>query len=142
AEQLGRVGGGQPHRPRPCHVHSGPGRHTRGVGTVISGGKNVRQHRQVENLLERLITVGEFQQVEIGERHHDVFGLTTDPAAHVDVPVGGAGTGGIDVEADSRLALVAHSTPAAGDVERHRADVTFADEQHVLADFHHFTGDL
>ena len=63
-----------------------------GDGAVEPGGEDVRQHGQVEDLLQRLVPVGEPQQVPVGVRHEDVLRLATDPAAHVDVPVGAAGT--------------------------------------------------
>ena len=142
AEQLRRVRRGQPDRTRAGDVHRGPGGDAGGVGAVVAGREDVGEHGQVEDLLQRLVAVGELQQVEVGERHHDVLRLAADPAAHVDVAVGRAGAGRVDVEADAGLALVAHPAAAAGDVEGHRADVALLDEQHVVADLDHLAGDL
>src|SRR5690606_15903137 len=86
--------------------------------------------------------VGELQQVPVGIGHQDVLSLAADPAAHVDIAVGAARTVRVDVEADAGLALLAVAAPAAGDVERHRAEVTLLDELHAGPDLDHLTGDL
>ncbi len=116
--------------------------HARGDGAVEAGREDVGEHRQVEDLLERLIAVRELQQVPVGVRHQDVLGLTADPAAHVDVAVGAAGSVGIDVQADAGLALLAVAAAAARDVEGHRDDVADLDELDVGADLDDLAGDL
>ena len=119
-----------------AHLHSRPD------GAVESGGEDVREHREVEDLLHRLLFVRELQDVPVRVGDEDVFGLSADPAAHVDVAVGRTGTIGVDVEADSRLALLAVPTAAARDVERHRDEVADLDELDVPTDLDDLTGDL
>ena len=141
-QELRRVGRRQADRSGSRHVDGRAGRHAGGRRAVVAGGEDVRQHREVPDLLEGLIAVGKLEQVEVRERDHHVLGLPADPAAHVDVAVCRARPRRIDVEADTRLAFVAHPAPPAGDVERHRADVARFHEQDVVADFDDLTGDL
>ncbi len=101
-----------------------PGR----AAAVVAGREDVREHREVEDLLQGLVAVRELQELEVGVGHEHVLRLAAFPAAHVHVPVGGSGSCGVDVQADVGLALVAHATPPAGDVERHGADVALLDE--------------
>jgi hypothetical protein len=111
-------------------------------GAVEAGREDVGQHRQVEDLLHRLVAVRELQQVPVGVRDRDVVRLPADPAAHVDVAVRSAGTRGVDVEADPGLALLAVPAAAARDVEGHRAQVPDLDELDVGADLGHLAEDL
>src|SRR5207302_10268368 len=71
-----------------------------------------------------------------------VLGRTADPAAHVDVAIRRAGSFGVDVEAHPRVALLAHATAPAGDVERDRAQVPNLDELDPRARLDDLTGDL
>src|SRR5690606_29932736 len=142
AEQLRGVGGGEPDRPRARDVHRRPGGDARGVGAVVAGGEDVRQHGQVEDLLHGLVAVRELQAVEVGEGHHHVLGLPAFPAAHVDVAVGRPGAARVDVEADPRLPLPAVAAPPAGDVERDRDDVPDVQELDVVALLDDLPGDL
>ncbi len=113
-----------------------------GVGAVVAGGEDVRQHRQIEDLLHRGVLVRELEEVPVGVGHRHVLGLTADPAAHVDVAVRRAGTVGVDVEADAGIPGLAHPAPPAGDVEWDRAQVALLDELHPRAGLDHLAGDL
>src|SRR6266567_5537266 len=117
-------------------------RYPRGVGAVVAGREDIREHGEVENLLEGLVAVGELKEVEIREWHHDVLGLPANPAAHINVAIGRAGACWIDIQADTCLAFVAHATTSARDIERRTADVALLDEQDIIADLYHFAGDL
>jgi hypothetical protein len=88
------------------------------------------------------VLVREHQQVPVGVRHQHVLGLAADPAAHVDVAVGGARTVRVHVQADAGLALLAVLAAPAGDVERHRAQVADLDELDAGTDLDHLAGDL
>jgi hypothetical protein len=46
-----------------------------------TGREDVREHRQVEDLLQRRFLVGKLQQVPVGVRDHDVLGVAADPTA-------------------------------------------------------------
>jgi hypothetical protein len=92
--------------------------------------------------LHRLVLVGELQEVPIGVRDHDVLGLAADPAAHVHIPVGGARSFGVGVQADAGLPLLAVATASAGDVERHRDEIADLDELDVAPGLDHLAGDL
>ncbi len=87
-EQLRRGRGGQPDRSRAGDVDGGTGAHSGGDAAVEPGGEDVRQHGQIEDLLQRLVLVRELQEVPVRVRHQHVLGLTADPAAHVDAAVG------------------------------------------------------
>ena len=142
AEQLGRVGRGEPDRACARDVDRRAGGHPRGVAAVVAGGEDVREHGEIADLLQGLVPVGELQQVEVGEGDHDVLGLSAEPAAHVDVAVGRTGPGRVDVEADAGLALVAVAAAAAGDVEGDGADVADLEELDVGALLDDLAGDL
>src|SRR5206468_10688385 len=100
-------------------------------GAVEPGREDVRQHGQVEDLLHRLVLVGELEQVPVGVRHEHVLGLAADPAAHVDVAVRRARAVRVDVQADAGVARLAHAAPAAGDVEGNGYEVAVLDELHA-----------
>ena len=142
AEQLGGVGGGEADRARAGDVDGAPGLHARGHAAVVAGREDVRQHRQVEDLLHRLRLVGELEAVEVRVRDHHVLGLAADPAAHVDVAVRRAGPLGVHGEADAGVLLLAVATAPAGDVERHGHEVALVEELDVAALLDHLAGDL
>jgi hypothetical protein len=110
--------------------------------TVISRRENVGEAGEVANLLHRLSLVWETQQIEIRIRHHDVFGLSADPTAHVHVAIRAAGALGIHVQAYSRGPLQARATTAASDVERYRDQIADVNELDVGAGFDDLAGDL
>ena len=118
------------------------GADARGDGAVVAGGEDVGEEREVLDFFHRLGLVGEFEEVEIGVGNHDVFGLAADPPAHVHVPVGRAGAGGVDVEADSGSAFLAVAAAPAGDVEWHADDVANADELDIPAGLDHLARDF
>src|SRR5205085_726780 len=97
---------------------------------------------QVTNLRHRLVFVGELEHIEVGVRHHDVLCLAADPAAHVDIAVGTAGTGRVHVEADAGLLLAAIPAASTRNVEWHRYEIANLDELHVWPGLDHLTGDL
>src|SRR5918998_889578 len=133
AKQVGRVGGGEPDGAGAGDVDRGAGRNLGGVGAVVAGGEDVRQHGEVQDLLQRLVPIRELQEVEVREGHQEVLRLPAYPAAHVHVAVGRARAGGVHVQADAGLALVAVAAAAAGDVEGDGADVALVDELDVVA---------
>src|SRR5690606_11925173 len=108
----------------------------------VPGGEDVRQHGQVEDLVHRLVLVGEPQQVPVGVGHQHVLRLPTGPAAHVDVAVRRARTFRVDVEADARVPLLAVATAPARDVERYGAQVADLDELDVTSGLDDLAGDL
>src|ERR1035438_7351381 len=71
---------------------------------------------------------------------HDA--LPIYPAAHIHVAVSRARPGWVDVQADARFAVFAVAAAPAGDVERHRNQVTDFDELHVAPGLDHFTRNL
>ena len=142
AQQLRRVRRREPDRAGAGDVDGGAGRDARRVRAVIAGREDVRQHRQVEDLLHRLFLVGERQQIPIGVRHEHVLRLAADPSAHIDVSVGRAGTVRVDVQADAGVPGLAHAAPPARDVERHRAQIALLDELDARPGLDHLTGDL
>ena len=95
AQQVGRGGAGQPDRAGPGDVDGGAGGHPGGEGAVVAGREDVRQHGQVTDLGHGLVPVGELEQVPVGVGHGHVLGLAAQPAAHVDIAVGGAGLAGL-----------------------------------------------
>src|SRR5690606_22946742 len=109
---------------------------------VVPGGQDVRQHRQVEDLLHRLVAVGEDEAVPVRVRDQDVLRLPADPAAHVDVAVGAARPVGVDVETDLRAPRLAVPAATAGDVERDGDEVALLDELDVRPGLDDLTGDL
>src|SRR5439155_17834936 len=113
-----------------------------GVGAVKAGQEDVGEHGQVEDLLHRLLFVGELEQVPVGVGNHHVLCLAADPATHVHVAVGGTGALWVDVEADTGLALLAVPAAPASDVEGHRAEVALLDVLDIAPDLDHLAGDL
>jgi hypothetical protein len=57
---------------------------------VKSRGQDVGQAGRIADLFESLRLVRELQTIEVGVRHHDVFGLAADPPAHIDITVSAA----------------------------------------------------
>src|SRR5215213_8126164 len=142
AQQVGRGGAGEPDRAGASDVDGRAGGHPGGVGAVVAGREDVRQHGQVLDLGHGLVLVGELEQVPVGVGDGDVAGLAAQPAAHVDVAVGGAGPGRVDVLADAGVALLAVAAAAAGDVEGDADQVADLDELDVAADLGDLAGDL
>src|SRR6202044_1189553 len=103
---------------------------------------DIGKRGQIPDLGQGLIAVGEFQQVPVRIRNHDVVGLAAYPAAHINISVGGTGPIRVYVQADSGLALLAVAAAAAGDVERHAADVAYLDEFDISAGFDDLAGYL
>ncbi len=107
-----------------------------------AGWQNVGEHGEVADLRHRLVTIREFQQVEIGIGDGDIFRLTTDPAAHVDVAISAAGAGRVHREAHAGILRLAAAAAAAGDVERHGDDVADFEHLDIDAFFNDFAGDF
>src|SRR5215208_2365669 len=142
AQQVGRGGTSQPDRAGAGDIDRRAGGHPGGVRAVVAGREDVRQHGQVADLLHRLVLVGELEQVPVGVGDGHVLGLAAQPAAHVDIAVGGAGPGRVDVLADAGVALLAVAAAAAGDVEGDADQVADLDELDVAADLGDLAGDL
>jgi hypothetical protein len=113
-----------------------------GDRAMKSGRQDVGQAGQIADLFESLRLVWEFQTVEVGVRHHDVFGLTADPAAHIDITVSAAGALGVDVQADAGIALATGAATAASHIERNRYEIAFAEVFDVAANLDDLAGDL
>jgi hypothetical protein len=109
---------------------------------VVAGREDVAEHGEVQDLLHRLLFVRELEQVEVREGDHYVLSLPADPAAHVHVAVGRARPRRVDVQADPGLALLAVTTPSAGDVEGYRAEVADVYELDVVTLLDDLAGDL
>src|SRR5918994_4714527 len=132
----------EPHRTRARYVDRRSLGHARRVAAVVAGREDIREHGEVQDLLQRLLFVREFEQVEVREGAHDVHGLPADPAAHVHVAVGRARPRRVDVEADTGLALLAVTTPSAGDVEGYRAEVADVYKLDIVTLLDDLAGDL
>jgi hypothetical protein len=141
-EDLGGGGSGEAYRACSGDVDDGANAYASHDGTVEAGGENVGEHGEVFDLRHGLGLVGEFDEVEVGVGDKDVLGLATDPAAHVDIPIGTAGATGIDVEADAGLLLAAGEAAAAGDVEGNGDEIADLEVLDVRAGFDDFAGDL
>ena len=109
---------------------------------MVAGGQDVGQAGQVADFFHGAVAVREFQQVEVGVRHHHKLGLAANPAAHVDIAVGTASAGGIDAQAHAGVLLLAGAAAATGHVERHRHDVALFEGFHITAHFQHLAGDF
>ena len=107
-----------------------------------TGRQNVGQHRQIQDLGLGLRFVGEAEQIEVGIGDHDVFRLAADPAAEIDIAVGAARLFIIGIQANIRAALATGLAAAAGDVERHRDQISELQVLDVRAALDNFTGDL
>ena len=94
-QELGRRSGGETHGPRPCDVDRRAAADTGLDAAVVAGREDVGEHRQVEDLLHRLVFVGELEQIPIGVGNQHVLRLTAAPAAHVDIAVGRPGAIGL-----------------------------------------------
>jgi hypothetical protein len=104
---------------------------------VITRRQDVRQARQVPNLLHSLSFVGEFEQIEIGVRHHHIFCLAANPSTHVHISVSAAWPRGIDIQADSRRPFPAVATTAARNVKGNGYKVADIDKLHVAPSFYY-----
>jgi hypothetical protein len=89
-----------------------------------------------------LLPVRQLEQVEIGIRHHDKLGLSSDPSSHVNVAVRSSRPGFVGIQANTGLAAFTISASAAGDIERHGNDVPDIDELDVATGLDHLTRDL
>src|SRR5260370_29055947 len=85
--------------------------------------QNVREHRQVQDLGEGLLLVWEFQQVEVGIRHHHKLGLPSDPTTHIHVTVGSAGAISIHIQANACFTLATGTAASTRHVEGNRNNV-------------------
>ena len=137
-------GGGRCHadRPRSGDIHGRPDADLGRDRTVKSGRQDVGQASQIADLFERLSLIREFQAVEVGVRHHDVFGLTADPPAQIDITVSAAGALGVDVQADVGMARATGAAAAASDIERNRDEIADAEVFDVAANLDDLAGDL
>ena len=142
AQELGGGRCGKAHRSGTGDVHRRPHGHASAHRTVEAGGEDVGEHREVEDLLHRLIPVRELQDVPVRVGHQHVLRLAAHPAAHVDVAVRGAGAVRVHVQADAGLSLLAVAAAAAGDVERNGDDIAHLHELDVAAHLDHLAGDL
>ena len=108
---------------------------------MIAGRQDVGKQSQVPDLRHRLVLVGEWQQVPVGIRHHQVVGLTALPAAEIEA-VSAAIDLIVDVHANIGVPLLAVAAATAGDVERNRTEVALLDELDVATDLDDFARHL
>ena len=116
-EELARSGTCQTDRAGASDVDDGAGAHLSHHRAVEARREDVREQRQVGNLLHRLRAIWELEQIEVRIRDHHVLGLAAHPAAHVDVAVGRARARRVDVQAHTRVPALARRAAAARDVE-------------------------
>ena len=109
---------------------------------MIASGKNVAEQGQILDLIHRPLFVRKFEKVEVGVRDHDVFCLAADPSAHINVAIGGSGTGLVDVQTNARMAFHAIAAAPARDVERDGNYVPLLDEKHIATGLDHLAGDF
>src|SRR5258708_29036403 len=96
-----------------------------------AGGENVGEQREIPDLRHGLFFIGKLEEVEIGIGNHNVFGLSTDPAPHIDIAIRRTRPRGIDGKANPGLALAAVPAAAAGDVEWHSDEITDIQHLHI-----------
>ena len=142
AQQLAGGRAGETDRAGARNINRRSRANARADSAMIARRQNVRQAGQVADLRHGLRLVGEFQQIEIGVRDHDIVGLAAHPAAHIHVAVSCAGPRRIHIQADAGGAFLTVTTPAAGDVKRHGNQVSNLDELDIPAGFDDFAGDL
>ena len=107
-----------------------------------AGRQNIRQAGEIPDFFECLVLVGKAQQIEVSVRHHDVFSLATDPAAHVYIAIGAASARWIHVQAYAGVLLFAGATATASHVKGYRDNVTFFEELDIAARLDHFAGNF
>jgi hypothetical protein len=90
-----------------------------------AGRENVGEHYVV--VLSLFGVIEEFQAVEVGVAHPEVFRLAAVVGAYVRAAVGGAGVGRIGVQAETGQTALAIFAEAAGDVEWQADVVSFLD---------------
>ena len=132
----------RPTGPRAGDINRRARSDTRRDAAVIAGREDIGKAGETRDLRHGLRLVRELQQVQVGVGNHDVFRLAADPAAHIDVAVSRARPRRIHVQADAGLAFLAVPAAAAGNVERHGAEIADFDELHVAPRFDHFAGDF
>lgn len=112
-------------------------RRVRTQGQTRTCWENIREKREIANLLDSLILIRELEQVEVCVRDHHILRLPSDPTSHVHVAVCGAWTGRVDIEANACVAALARHASSAGNVERDRAlqdnaqNISFIQEIHL-----------
>ena len=109
---------------------------------VVTGRENVGQQRQVFDLRHCLFLVRKLHQVEIGIRNKDVLRLSADPAAHVHIAIGCAGTRRVHRQTDTSRAFAAVAAAAASDVEWHAHQIADVHRLDVIALLDDFACDL
>jgi len=142
AQQVARCSASKSNRTGTRNVHNRTGGNAGSHRTVITGGEDVGEEREILNLLHRLFAIGELDQVEVSVGDEHILGLTANPSAHVDVAISCARASRVNRQADTRLAFAAIAAATAGDVERNGANVADVQEFDVCALLHHFAGDF
>ena len=142
AQQVAGCRGREADRSTAGNVNSGSRPHSGGNGAMIPGGENVRQAGQVADLLHGLCLVRKLQQIEIGVRHHDIFGLASNPSPHVDIAIRGARPCGIHTQTYSGRTFLAVPAAPAGDVKRDRNEISDLDEFNVASGLKNLSGDF
>src|SRR5271156_2479868 len=94
---------------------------------MISGWKNIRQQGQVPDLLEGLLFIGKFQELEVRPGHHHVFCLATLPSAQIETVSSAESELLVGVQAHIGVAFLAVPQCAAGDIKGNGYDVADLD---------------
>jgi hypothetical protein len=68
--------------------------------------------------------VRKLDQIEVGIRNQDIFGLPSDPTTHINVSVGPSGTARVHIQANACPLLSTGAASSASDVERNCDQVT------------------
>ncbi|MCY1423136.1 hypothetical protein D9M71_388430 [compost metagenome] len=142
AQQTGRSSRREADRTGTGDVHGAARADASGHGAVIAGRQDVGEAGQVADFFHRPVAIRQFQQVEVGVRHHGVFGLATGPVAHVDVTISTARTRRVDAQADACVHFFAGTAAPASHVERYGHQVADFQVLDVTALLDHFAGDF
>src|SRR5271165_5315258 len=142
AQYLGGSCRSESYRAGASYVHNGSNPYACVDGAVKAGRQDVGKHCQIPDLLHGLRLVREFDEIEVGVRDHDVFGLSADPPTHVDIAGGSAGPALVDVEANAGLLVATGPAASTSHIERHRDKIAYAQILDIGTSLDDFAGDL
>ena len=140
-QQARSRGAATAHGAGPRDVDSGPGLGASLHEAVEGSREDVREKRQIADLLHGLVTVRELQQLEVRIGNKKILGLSAVPAAQVEAVGSGIGVRVAGL-ADLGTTVAAVTAAAASHVEGNRDQVAFLQKLDVRADFHDFPGHL
>ncbi|MCY1422981.1 hypothetical protein D9M71_386840 [compost metagenome] len=142
AQQASRSRRRQTDRTGTRDIHGAAWAYAGSHGTVIASRQDVGKAGQVADFFHRPIAVRQFQQVEIGIRHHGVFRLAAGPVTHVDITVSTAWASRVDAQAHTGVHFLAGTAAPASHVERYGHQVADFQVLDVTALLDHFAGDF